>query len=172
MVDISSLKIGKVNAENLSEVIHLAELIWWDHFPGIISNDQIEYMLSRGYNQDTINRELESGTIYWVTLLNSDELIGFASYGPTDKEEEMQLYKLYIHPHFQRTGCGTALLQYLQEEATEKGHKHLILTVNKNNDKAISAYSKNGFMIRESRITDIGNGFFMDDYIMSKCLIQ
>ena len=172
MLDIDSLRIGEVTAENLAEIIHLAELIWWDHFPGIISNEQIEYMLTRGYNEDTIIKEVESGIVCWVTLLNDDELIGFASYGSTVNGEEMQLYKLYIHPRFQRTGCGTTLLQYIQEEATENGYKHLILAVNKKNDKAISAYLKNGFVIRESRTTDIGNGFFMDDYIMSKCLIQ
>lgn len=129
-------------------------------------------MLSRGYNEDTITRELNSGTIHWVTLLHDNKLIGFASYGPIDNTEEMQLYKLYIHPCFQREGYGTAFLQYLQKEAAENGYKHLILAVNKNNVKAISAYSKNGYVIRESKITDIGNGFFMDDYIMSKCLVQ
>ena len=129
-------------------------------------------MLSKGYNEDTIIQELESGTVCWVTLLDNDELIGFASYGPMDNGEEMQLYKLYIHPRFQRTGYGTALLRHLQEEATKNCYKHLMLAVNKNNDKAISAYLKNGFVIRESRITDIGNGFYMDDYIMSKCLVQ
>ena len=129
-------------------------------------------MLSRGYNEDAITEELNSGTAHWVTLLNDNKLIGFASYGPTDKAEEMQLYKLYIHPCFQREGYGTAFLQYLQTEASENGYKYLILTVNKNNFKAISAYLKTGFVIRESRIADIGNGFFMDDYIMSRCLVR
>jgi len=129
-------------------------------------------MLSRGYNEDTITGELKSGAIYWVTLLHDNKLIGFASYGPIDNTEEMQLYKLYIHPCFQREGHGTAFLQYLQKEASENGYKYLILTVNKNNVKAISVYSKSGFVIRETRVTDIGGGFFMDDYVMSSCLVR
>ncbi|MFC1924501.1 GNAT family N-acetyltransferase [Chloroflexota bacterium] len=146
--------------------------MWWNHYPGIISGEQIEYMLSRGYNDDTITRELKSGIVRWVTLLRDNKLIGFASYGPIDNTEEMQLYKLYIHPCFQREGYGTAFLQYLQKEASENGYKYLILTVNKKNVKAISAYSKNGFVIREPKITDIGNGFCMDDYIMSRYLVR
>lgn len=172
MSDICSLKIEEVTAEYIAEIIRLAELIWWDHFPSIISNEQIKYMLSKGYTEDTITKELESGAIYWVRLLNDDELIGFASYGPIANGEEMQLHKLYIHPRFQRTGYGSTFLQYLQKEANKNGYKHLVLAVNKNNNKAISAYLKNGFAIRESRITDIGNGFYMDDYIMSTCLIH
>ncbi|MFC1925860.1 GNAT family N-acetyltransferase [Chloroflexota bacterium] len=171
-VDIGSLRIEGVTAENLAEIIHLAELVWWDHFPGIISDEQIEYMLSKGYTEDKIIRELESGTVCWVTLLDGSELVGFASYGPVDNGEEMQLHKLYVHPGFQWTGYGTAVLHYIQKKAAENGYKYLVLAVNKNNEKAISAYLKNGFVITESRITDIGNGFFMDDYIMSKYLIQ
>lgn len=129
-------------------------------------------MLSKGYNEDTITKELNGGTISWVTLYNYDELIGFASYGPTDNREEIQLFKLYIHPRFQLIGYGTAFLQHFQEKATENGYKHIVLTVNKKNNKAISAYSKNGFVVREPRITDIGSGFLMDDYVMNKCLVQ
>ena len=84
--------------------------------------------------------------------------------------EEMQLHKLYVHPRFQRIGYGSALIQYLQEEATGNGYKYIMLTVNRNNRKAISAYQKNGFVIIESRLTDIGNGFVMDDYVMRKSL--
>ena len=129
-------------------------------------------MLSKGYNVDTITQELESGKVCWIRLLNDDDLIGIASYGPIGNGEEMQLHKLYIHPRFQRTGYGTAFLQHLQEKATENGYKQLVIAVNKNNDKAISAYLKNGFVIREPRITDIGNGFYMDDYLVNKCLVK
>ena len=41
-----------------------------------------------------------------------------------------------------------------------------MLSVNKRNAKAIAAYQKNGFGITESVVTDIGNGFVMDDFIM------
>ena len=46
----------------------------------------------------------------------------------------------------------------------------LVLNVNKNNDRAISAYVRNGFVVREAVVVDIGGGFVMDDYIMAKRL--
>jgi hypothetical protein len=42
--------------------------------------------------------------------------------------------------------------------------------VNKANARAIMAYKRNGFVITESVITDIGGGFVMDDYVMAKDL--
>ena len=38
--------------------------------------------------------------------------------------------------------------------------------MNKNNKNTIEAYKKWGFTIIDSVVTDIGNGFVMDDYIM------
>jgi ribosomal protein S18 acetylase RimI-like enzyme len=40
--------------------------------------------------------------------------------------------------------------------------------VNKRNRNAIAAYEKYGFRIVDSVVKDIGGGFVMDDYIMSK----
>ena len=45
-----------------------------------------------------------------------------------------------------------------------------MLSVNKHNTRAIAAYRRNGFVIAESVVTDIGGGFVMDDYVMAKNL--
>ena len=38
------------------------------------------------------------------------------------------------------------------------------------NTKAIAAYRRNGFTVAESVITDFGDGYVMDDYLMIKNL--
>jgi hypothetical protein len=43
----------------------------------------------------------------------------------------------------------------------------IILNVNKSNVKGITAYTRFGFKIIESKVIDFGGGFVMDDYIMS-----
>ena len=47
----------------------------------------------------------------------------------------------------------------------------MILAVNKQNSRAIAAYLKNGFAVREAVRVEIGNGFVMDDFIMAKSLV-
>jgi hypothetical protein len=39
--------------------------------------------------------------------------------------------------------------------------------VNRCNGNAINAYRKHGFEVRDAQVKDIGDGFFMDDYIMA-----
>jgi ribosomal protein S18 acetylase RimI-like enzyme len=68
----------------------------------------------------------------------------------------------------QGCGLGSRLLQHVEGEVRTGGARRLILSVNKCNTKAITAYKRNGFVIVESVVTDIGNGFVMDDYIMAK----
>ena len=52
------------------------------------------------------------------------------------------------------------------KSAMQKSYKSIQLTVNKYNTNTISAYKKWGFEIIDSVVTDIGEGFVMDDYIM------
>ena len=72
------------------------------------------------------------------------------------------------HPRNQRSGFGGLLIARALGAARKEGCKALVLAVNKANAKAISAYTKYGFRIREAIVQDIGGGFVMDDYVMVK----
>ena len=41
----------------------------------------------------------------------------------------------------------------------------MYLTVNKGNLRAVRAYEKFGFVRTEEQVSDIGNGFVMDDFV-------
>lgn len=161
--------IERIHAGHLAEISALAAVIWRAHYPGIISHAQIDYMLARGYAVDTMRRELEGG-IDWFCALADEELRGFASVGPTGTAAEFKLHKLYVHPDCQRLGLGTALLKECESTARTRGATTLRLNVNKRNDQAIAAYQRRGFTIREAIVADIGGGFVMDDYVMTRTL--
>jgi ribosomal protein S18 acetylase RimI-like enzyme len=148
--------------EHVAEIARLAAVVWRAHYPGIISGEQIEFMLGRMYDLDVLRDEMANDVTY-LRAMEGDELLGFAAYAPTGKE--IKLHKLYVHPERQRRGIGGALLEYIERGC--KG-RTLVLTVNKRNHKAIAAYKKHGFVIRDSVVVDIGGGFVMDDYVMEK----
>ncbi len=155
--------------EHLAAIAALAAVVWRAHYPGIISHAQIDYMLARMYALEALRQELAGGVGY-DRILVGNELLGFAAYGPVRGNEEMKLHKLYVHPAWQRHGLGSRLLQHVEQTARRRGFRTLILAVNKANHKAVAAYRKNGFAVRESVVTDIGGGFVMDDHIMAKAL--
>jgi diamine N-acetyltransferase len=148
--------------EDVAEIARLAGVVWRADYPGMISGEQIEYMLGRMYDLDVLRDEIANGVTY-LRAMEGAELLGFAAYGPAGKE--IKLHKLYVHPERQRRGIGGALLEHVERECTGRT---LMLTVNKRNHKAIAAYEKHGFVIRDSVVVDIGGGFVMDDYVMEK----
>ena len=150
----------------LPAIAALAGVIWRVNYPGIITREQIEYMLARMYEVGELERQVGQGTVF-LRLLVAEKLIGFAAHSPTNDPTERKLDKLYVHPDRQRHGHGSRLLNYVVEASRALGCATLMLTVNKRNTKAIAAYEKNGFTIRESVVADIGGGFVMDDYVMA-----
>ena len=78
----------------------------------------------------------------------------------------MKLDKLYVHPRHQRHGHSGRLIEHARERARARGCARLMLAVNRHNASAIAAYRKHGFRVEAARVTDIGGGFVMDDYIM------
>jgi ribosomal protein S18 acetylase RimI-like enzyme len=59
------------------------------------------------------------------------------------------------------------MIGYISDRIKANGGKALQLNVNRNN-KAIDFYKKHGFEIIREEDNDIGEGFFMNDFVMEK----
>lgn len=152
--------------DEVPALIELARTIWHAHYPGIISVAQIEYMLDQRYRPEVIGSELERSDTWWELARIGALPVGFSSSLLTGEPGEMKLDKLYVHPQHQGAGVGRKLLQSAVERARGLECTRLVLAVNKRNAQAIAAYRRWGFRIEQSKVTDIGGGFVMDDYIM------
>jgi ribosomal protein S18 acetylase RimI-like enzyme len=166
----STLTVAPARLEQLPEVARLAGEIWRAHYPGIITAEQIDYMLAKGYALDVLagflgrpDRSLEIAFI-------DGAMAGFAAWYLTGQPGEAKLDKLYVHQTRQRMGIGARLIARVQALARAGGASTLILNVNKQNLKAIAAYERAGFARREAVTVPIGGGFVMDDFIMAKPL--
>ncbi|WP_300453942.1 GNAT family N-acetyltransferase [Accumulibacter sp.] len=164
------IAISALRPEDVGPVVALARLVWQRTYPGIISQEQIDFMLEQRYNPQRLREELATPGIWWDQIRVDGQLVGFAS-ALTTAAGEMKLDKLYVAPQHQRSGLGARLLERVVEHALANGCRTLILAVNKRNEQAIAAYRKHGFGIRESVCVDIGGGFVMDDFIMAKPLV-
>jgi ribosomal protein S18 acetylase RimI-like enzyme len=163
----ATLQILQAAADDAGAISALAAVIWRAHYAEIISPAQIEYMLAQRYDPALIRGQIARG-IAWDKLLLDGRIIAYASCFPSTDAPEMKLDKLYVHPDHQRSGHGGLLVARALGAARAAGSRALVLAVNKANAKALAAYRKYGFRIRESVVQDIGGGFVMDDYIMVK----
>lgn len=146
----------------------LAQRIWRECYPGIITPEQIEFMLGWMYSEAEIRRQIAAG-IPWEIVGCDRAPIGFLSY-QREPDGRVKISKLYVLPAEQRQGHGQRLLEHLCEQARSLGAREVWLQVNKRNERAIGAYLKAGFHIAEEAVFDIGNGFVMDDYLMARAV--
>lgn len=162
------VEILPATEDHLPALAELAGVIWREHYPGIISREQIDYMLGRMYALEVLRAELREKQVRFVRLLVDGGFAGFASFGPQPEPGVMKLHKCYLLPKFHGRGLGSQMLQYCEAEMRRLGARRIILAVNKHNTKAVAAYHRNGFSVAELTVTDFGGGFVMNDYIMAK----
>jgi diamine N-acetyltransferase len=164
--DSGSLEFRRATATDIPVLAKLAQRIWRACYPGIVSTEQIEYMLARMYHVETIRGELNAG-VYWELALLRDQPVGFLSI-TCEKPAAAKLNKLYLACEFHGRGMGRQMIERSCRVATELGASELWLQVNKRNERAIRAYQRAGFRISKSAVFEIGGGFVMDDYVMTR----
>lgn len=164
----SELRIAPLAEGDIAAVIELAGVIWRHHYPGIVSMEQIDYMLAQRYTPAIMRAQMHSGNAWWDKAALDGRIMGFAQYELY--ERSMKLDKLYVHQDFQRRGYGGRMLAHVEEQARRRRLSAVRLNVNKHNVKSIAAYRKNGYEVVETVVADIGHGFVMDDCVMEKKL--
>jgi GNAT superfamily N-acetyltransferase len=155
-------------SEDLYIVRDIAHECWPVVYKGIISEHQITYMLKMMYSEESLLQQLAEGCEF-IIAMEENTPVGFASFS-LYKNAKSKLHKLYLYSYQKGKGSGRLLIHEVMRRARQQGAKSLELQVNKNNS-AVSFYMKNGFTIKEEAVFDIGNGFVMDDYIMTKDLL-
>ena len=146
----------------------LAEHIWRDSYAQMISAEQIHYMLSWMYAPHKLLSEIRRGVVYELAELDGLP-VGYLAWELLPAATA-HLHKLYLLPEFQARGFGRQMLRHVQENALQAGAGRLELRVNKANLRARRAYERAGLQVTGVLVTDIGGGFVMDDFAMSKPL--
>lgn len=157
------------SAEDLQIIRDLAADVWPKTFAPILSGEQITYMMDMMYAPEVMSGELASGFHFEIIKVDGQPA-GYFSWSSYTLPDTAKLHKLYLLQKYHRQGIGSKMLIQAEKRARDAGFTKLRLNVNKHNDRALRAYEKNGFATVESVKIDIGNGFFMDDFVMEKAI--
>ncbi len=165
-----TVQLLPVTEGDFAALARLAHEIWHQHYVGIVSPAQLDYMLAGRYTPERLRQYLP-GQDSWMRLLTvAGEPVGYCSYALTARPREMKLEQLYLRADHKGEGLGGRMLRHVAAEARLRGCTTVMLTVNKKNLDSIAIYRKFGFVIRESAIFEIGRGYVMDDFVMEKVL--
>lgn len=158
---MNNISLRRATEADIPMVRQLAERIWWEHYPSIISEAQIAFMLGLIYSDSALLRQMkDEGQEIWLPEKNGQAL-GFLALSKKG-EGDYFLHKFYLDTR--EKGFGTIVFELLLARYPDL--RVLRLRVNRRNFKSVNFYFKLGFRIEFCIDTPFGEDYVMDDFQM------
>ena len=162
--------LRKATEQDIPVIQQIAKITWEPTYVPIIGREQVDYMLGTMYSKVALVEQLQAGDEFLIAEMGSKD-VAFVSYGTIPGQPgAYKLHKLYVLPTAHGKGLGKFLVNEVVNKVRHAGGHSLALNVNRAN-KAKDFYERAGFKIKETVDLDIGNGFFMNDYVMEIAIV-
>ncbi|WP_295938647.1 GNAT family N-acetyltransferase [uncultured Alistipes sp.] len=159
------LTIRRATADDCPLIRTLAEEVFPATYCGIITPAQMEYMMEWMYSRESLLAQMDRGCVWFIASSN-DEPCGYLSLQQVGKDL-FELHKIYVLPRFQGLGAGEFLFHqavgYIR--SVHPAPCSMELHVNRQN-RAVGFYERLGMRKLREGDFQIGDGFYMNDYIM------
>ncbi len=155
------LRLNRAAIQDIATIRQMADVIWWAHYPAIIGEQQVEYMLSTMYSNEVLTQQFSNQHFYLIQ--EEDKNIGFLGVSETNTTD-LFIHKFYILESNQGKAIGEKIYKCLLE--TYPQTKRVRLNVNRQNFKSINFYFKLGFKIEKVVDIEIGGAYQMNDFVM------
>lgn len=163
--NVSPLTFRRATTADIPLVQRLAEATFPVTYAQILTPQQSDYMMDWMYSTDSLRRQmLEEGHVFFIGQDVRGEAVGYVSVQP-ESAELCHLQKLYVLPTCQGHGYGRALFEHALDYARSLGAQRVELNVNRHN-RAYDFYCRMGMKPLRSGDFEIGQGYYMNDYIM------
>ena len=158
--------IRKATTADCTLIRNLAKQVFPETYKDILTADQIDYMMEWMYSEANIRKQMEEEGHVYLLAYEECEAAGYVSVQP-EGYNLFHLQKIYVLPYFQGAHCGSFLfreaIRYIKE--VHPAPCRMELNVNRHN-RALHFYEHMGMRkVREGDFP-IGNGYYMNDYIM------
>lgn len=166
--ETTTMTIRKATLEDIPLIHDMAWKTFPETYKDIITPEQRDFMMEWMYSADNLNKQMtEEGHVYLIADDAAGEALGYVSVQP-QKPGLWHLQKIYVLPEHQKEHIGkllfNAAVAYIRDHVT--GPCTMELNVNRYN-RALGFYKHMGMHIARKEDNDIGNGFFMNDYVMA-----
>lgn len=158
--------IRKATLADCGLIQELARQVFPFTYKDILTPEQIDYMMDWMYSLPNLRKQMEEEGHTYLLAYAGDKAVGYVSVQPQG-EDLFHLQKIYVLPTFQGKQCGSFLfreaIKYLK--TIHPTPCLMELNVNRHN-KALNFYERMGMKKLRDGDFPIGNGFYMNDFIM------
>lgn len=150
---------------DIRAIAELADEIWHEYFPSVISEEQIDYMVDKFQSYDAIKSAVANDEYKYYMAYHNGEFCAYLGFHDEGRGT-IFISKVYVRADKRGKGIASGMLEKLRCDYPNA--KKWYLTVNRGNSGSIAVYEKRGFKTVRKQCFDIGGGFVMDDYVMEK----
>lgn len=158
--------IERATVKDIPTIRQMASVVFPATYKEILTLEQLDYMMEWMYSEESLRKQMEEeGHIYFIAY-EECEAAGYVSI-QQESADVFHLQKIYVLPYFQKYHLGKLLFEQAIR-AIKQIHPddcRMELNVNRHN-KALGFYEHMGMQKLREGDFPIGNGFYMNDYIM------
>ena len=137
------LKIRSATENDAYSIATINVLGWKKTYRGLIPEEVLDNLSVTEKRIENFKKGILDSEIFLVAE-NESDIMGYLNGGKPRTNEfpyPYEIHGFYIHPDFQRTGIGTALINAFKEKIK---HKSFCVCLLKGNQKALNFYQKMG----------------------------
>lgn len=157
------MELRIVEKDMIEETSKFAKDVFIDYYTNINGKEHAIYMADKFLSDKAIADLIDKGALFKL-VIDNDQILGF--YEVLKEENKVFLSKLYVHKDYRNKGIGRFMFDDIIKYTKDNNLNKIYLTVNKHNTPSYNMYLHLGFKVIDSVVTDIGNNYVMDDYIM------
>lgn len=158
--------IRKATVADCELINKLAGEVFPATYKEILSPGQLDYMMDWMYAPENLRKQMEEeGHVYFIAY-EAGEPAGYVSVQQQDTDV-FHLQKIYVLPHCQGAHVGSRLFDQAVKHIKEVHPSPCLMELNVNrNNPALRFYKRKGMKKLREGDFPIGNGYYMNDYIM------
>jgi ribosomal protein S18 acetylase RimI-like enzyme len=165
-----NIQIRQATAQDIPLIHQLAKDVFFTTYEPLQPKEKVKYLFDLMYNTTALTEQMENKKHVFLLAKDETGYLGYASYEFNYKGyNKTKIHKIYVMPYSQGKGVGREMINKIADVSKQNKVEVLLLDVYRHNP-AINFYEKLGFKNVGEQITDIGNGFVMDDFVMEKKL--
>ncbi len=159
------LTVRQASETDCPLIRRLADEVFPATYRELLTPAQLDYMMEWMYSAESLREQFRAGHVWFIA--SSDGVpCGYVSV-ERQGEDLFHLQKIYVLPGFQGLGAGAFLFRRAVEHirSVHPAPCRMELNVNRRNP-ALHFYERMGMCRLREGDFPIGNGYYMNDYIM------
>lgn len=150
-----------IRLAQIEDAIPIAEIhiLSWQHsYKGIVHQSYLDHGFDIVERTKRWKENLSQPDPKTFVALTDKRIVGFASIGSSREKKYSnyaELYAIYFHPDFMSKGYGTALFNYVCDDALKQGFTKFFTVVLKENKSARNFYERNSATLIQNSEYDL-----------------